>query len=95
MILTSKDISHIAGLARLKLTDEEVRRYRKEIAGILEYVGQLPAKSLKAKVAGQALEKFALRDDLAQPWPEAQRQAALDESPDREKGQVKVKRILG
>lgn len=39
--LTRDDVLKLARLARLKLTDDEVAAYQKELAEILEYVEQL------------------------------------------------------
>lgn len=39
--LTREDVLKLARLARLKLSDEEITRYQKELAEILEYVQQL------------------------------------------------------
>jgi aspartyl-tRNA(Asn)/glutamyl-tRNA(Gln) amidotransferase subunit C len=41
MTISQKDIQHIARLARLKLSDEELVRYRPQLEGILDYVGQI------------------------------------------------------
>ncbi len=95
MTLTSKDIAHVGRLARLKLTDKEINQYRKEIAGILKYVGQLPAKSGKALIKRQAIAAFDLREDVVAPWEETEKQEALAAAPLREGKQIKVKRILG
>jgi aspartyl-tRNA(Asn)/glutamyl-tRNA(Gln) amidotransferase subunit C len=39
--LTRDDVLKLARLARLKLSDEEVERYRRELGEILKYVEQL------------------------------------------------------
>ena len=39
--LTTEDILKLARLARLKLTDDEVKKYQKELSAILGYVEQL------------------------------------------------------
>ena len=35
------DVEHIAKLARLKLSEQEIERYQRELSAILEYVDQL------------------------------------------------------
>ncbi len=35
------DVEHIAKLARLKLSEQEIDRYQRDLSAILEYVGQL------------------------------------------------------
>jgi len=39
--LSHDDVRHIAKLARLNLSDEEVKKYSKELSSILEYVDAL------------------------------------------------------
>lgn len=40
-MISDKEITHIAKLARLKLTDEEQSKFKKELSSVLEYVEQL------------------------------------------------------
>ena len=37
MALTTEEVRHIARLARLALTDDEVERYREQLSGILDH----------------------------------------------------------
>ncbi len=39
--LSKDEISHIAKLSRLELTDEETARFSGQLSDVLEYVGQL------------------------------------------------------
>ncbi|MEM8863275.1 MAG: Asp-tRNA(Asn)/Glu-tRNA(Gln) amidotransferase subunit GatC [Chloroflexota bacterium] len=39
--LTRKDVEHIAKLARLELTEEELKKYGESLASILEYADKL------------------------------------------------------
>jgi aspartyl-tRNA(Asn)/glutamyl-tRNA(Gln) amidotransferase subunit C len=41
MALTSEEVRHIAHLARLALSDEEVERYREQLSGILAHFEEL------------------------------------------------------
>lgn len=41
MALTTDEVRHIAKLARLALTDDEVERYREQLSGILEHFNVL------------------------------------------------------
>lgn len=43
MKLSKEQVEHIAGLARLKLTDVETEKYSQQLSGILEYVDKLSA----------------------------------------------------
>ncbi|MCK9186663.1 Asp-tRNA(Asn)/Glu-tRNA(Gln) amidotransferase subunit GatC [Candidatus Gracilibacteria bacterium] len=37
-MLTEEQVRHVAKLARLKLTDEEVKKFSGQLSGVLEYV---------------------------------------------------------
>jgi aspartyl-tRNA(Asn)/glutamyl-tRNA(Gln) amidotransferase subunit C len=39
--LSKEEVTHIAKLSRLKLTDEEIGRFSEQLSDVLEYVGQL------------------------------------------------------
>lgn len=40
-MLSSKEVEHIASLARIKLTEKEKGKFRKELSSILAYVNKL------------------------------------------------------
>jgi aspartyl-tRNA(Asn)/glutamyl-tRNA(Gln) amidotransferase subunit C len=40
-MITEQQVLHIARLAKLELSDEEVTKYKKELSKILEYVSQI------------------------------------------------------
>lgn len=68
--LTQEDVRHIAALARLKLTDEEVSTFTPELGAILGYINQLTEVDTNgvtptAQVTGttSVLRKDELRDE--------------------------------
>ena len=96
MKLSKKEIEHIAKLARLELSDEESELYRDQLSDVLSYIGKLQEVDTTdveptAQVTG--LEN-QLREDKAWDWDDAERQADLNQAPEREEEQVKVKRVL-
>ena len=40
-MITKDDVKHVAKLARLKLTEEEIETYSKQLGDILKYVDQM------------------------------------------------------
>lgn len=91
MSITDADIRHIASLARLELTDEEVERFRDEMTRILDYVARLEELE-----AGRAAEPEnpdqPLRDDVVAEWPDVG--PLHDEAPELEDGYVRVPRVV-
>ena len=41
MKLTREQVEHVAHLARLKLMEEEIERYREQLSAVLEYIEML------------------------------------------------------
>jgi len=94
MKLTLEEVEHIAELARLQLTDEEMARYAEQLSEILDYAARLQSVdtsgiSPTARVirAGNVLREDETRPGLS-------RQELLDNAPETEKGQFRVPPIL-
>ena len=76
------DVLHVAKLARLRLTDEEVERMSGELSHILEHVekiGELSLDDVPPTTHVVELENV-LRDD--EPRPSLERDRALESAPD-------------
>jgi len=96
MKLTKEEIEHIANLARLNLTDKELKKYGGQLSGILSYIDQLQEVNTDeveptAQVTGLT---NAWREDKVKVWDKAETKEALDQAPEFEDHQVKVKRVL-
>ena len=90
MAITREDVLHVAGLARLELTEEEIERLGEQLNAILEAVG---------KVAELDLEDVPPTShplDLANVWaaddprPSLSVEEAFANAPDREDGFFRV-----
>jgi len=96
MKLSKQQIQHIANLARLDLSEKELETYGSQLSDVLNYINQLQEVDVTnieptAQVTG--LENV-LRQDEVEEWNEKEVQAALEQAPELEDGQVKVKRVL-
>ena len=67
MSLSKQEVQHIANLARLELSDEEVALYQQQLSHILEHVGALQALNTEdvAPTSGLRVENSRLREDVA------------------------------
>ena len=91
MPISADDVRHIARLARLELSDEEVGRFQAELSKILEYVVQL--ESLEAGGASEPPPPDQpLRDDIVEPWPDVL--PLHDEAPAFVDGTYRVPRVV-
>ena len=96
MKLEKKDIQHIADLARLDLSDQELDIYGKQLSDILGYIEQLQEVDITgveptAQITG--LEN-SWREDEARAWDDSERVNAINQASEIEDGQIKVGRVL-
>ncbi len=96
MKLKRSEIEHIAKLARLSLTEKELKIYGSQLSDVLNYINQLQEVDTTdveptAQVTGM---ENVWREDLAEEWDKKELEAALNQAPEFEDRQVKVKRIL-
>ena len=71
MKLSKEEVEHIAELARLELTEEEIERYRSQLSDILDYADRLQAldtsdipPTASVLKSGSNLRKDQVRDCL-------------------------------
>ena len=93
--ITRADVEHVAMLARLALTDDEIEQLTGELSAIVEYAAEVSALDT-ADVPPTAhplpLVNVFRPDD---PQPGVDREEVLGQAPATEDGQFRVLRILG
>ena len=93
-MISREDVEHVAALARLGLTDEEIDRMQGQLNRILEAVSQL--QSVDTSSVGPTAQVIQLenvmRDDVAR--PSVDREAVLANAPLREGPMLRVPVIL-
>lgn len=94
MKLTLEEVTHIAELARLQLTEQEMARYAEQLSDILDYAARLQSVDTsgisptdRVSTTGNVLRKDEARQSLSQ-------KELLANAPEIEKGQFKVPPIL-
>lgn len=95
-MITKKQVSHVAKLARLGLTKEEKEKFTEELSTILDFVNKLDeVKADKIKPTAQAtgLENV-MRKDKGRSKSKQEIDKLLELVPETEKGYVKVKAVL-
>lgn len=94
--MTKEEIEHLARLARVALTPEEVVSYQTQLSSILEYVSVVNSiTAAGGEDAPQVGEHFnVLRTDVVTNEPEQYTEALLEAMPEREGRFMKVKKIL-
>lgn len=94
MSLTTQEVTHIAHLARLKLTDEELETYREQLSAILDHVAQLQKLDTEGIPPTSRVlpPRSVLRDDAPRPGLGAE--TLMKTAPQVEDNQFKVPPVL-
>jgi len=94
MSISLKQVEHVAGLARLELTEEEKEMYTEQLNAILKYaekLGTLDTDEIEPTDHAVPLANV-LREDEVRPSLPLER--VLLNAPDEEDGQIKVPAVL-
>jgi aspartyl-tRNA(Asn)/glutamyl-tRNA(Gln) amidotransferase subunit C len=86
LAITREQVLHVAKLARLELSDEELERMREQLSAILDAVGKVSELDLsEVEPTAHPLDLVnVLADDV--PRPSLPREEALANAPDPEDG---------
>ena len=95
MAIAKQEVRHIAKLANLDFSEEEIGRFTQQFNSILEYVARLDALDTSAIEPTSHVDSgsHALRDDTLR--PSMSREEALANAPDSERGHFKVPKVIG
>lgn len=85
------DVLRLAQLSRLKLSDDEVKKYEKEMEAIINMVADLP------EISGEALgvdagNPMELREDVVK--PSLKREEILKNAPQTQAGCIVVPKVV-
>jgi aspartyl-tRNA(Asn)/glutamyl-tRNA(Gln) amidotransferase subunit C len=94
MVIELKDVEHLAGLARIAISDSEKESIRHDLEEILAYVSQVKevAGSLPASQVGEL--RNVMREDANPHAGGVFTEALLSAAPARKENRVLVKKIL-
>ena len=92
--LTAAEVQHIAELAKLALTEEEIERYASDLSAILDYAQQLQEVDTDhiPPTASVLPLRNVMRRDEARPGLEPEE--ALANAPSQQEGYFKVHAVL-
>ncbi len=94
MKLSTDEVRHVAELAKLKLTDEEVALYADQLSQILDYAERLQEidTSTVAPTPYVLPLENIMRDDVAEPG--LTNEEALANAPDSDEGFFRVRAVF-
>ncbi len=93
--ISRDDVAHVARLARLDLTEEELDRFTGQLAAVLEHAADVASLDTAGvpPTAHPLMLANVLRDDV--PVPSLDRDEVLAMAPAAEEGRFRVPKILG
>ena len=93
--ITTDDVAHVARLARLDLTADELDRFTVQLAAVLDHAADVAALDTAGvpPTAHPVPLANVLRDDVV--TPSLDREEVLSQAPAAEDGRFRVPRILG
>lgn len=92
--LTKEDVQHVADLARLSFSEEELETFTQQlddIIGFAEQLNELDTENVEPTTHVLEMSNV-LRDDESWEW--LTREEALKNAPEKQDGQVKVPSVL-
>jgi len=93
-MISKEDVIHIAKLARLELTDNEIKKFQKDMSEILDYFNLLKkAPKPKALPDNKNLKTESLRKDEVVSNFDIREKIILS-APDKKEGYIKVKTVF-
>ena len=96
-MISKEEVEHIAKLARLELSEAEVKKMQKDLTSILDYFNLLknvPALSGRGSPSESGRPANVARKDEVLPRIAGVAEKLIAASPDKKDGYIKVKTIL-
>jgi aspartyl-tRNA(Asn)/glutamyl-tRNA(Gln) amidotransferase subunit C len=95
MPITIKDVEYVANLAKLELSEEEKRRFQKELDNIIRYIDQLnELDTTNVPITSHVtFLQNVFREDKV--LPSLSSDQALANAPEKKDGFFKVPRVIG
>ncbi len=94
MKLTVEEVKHVAELAKLALTEEEIQQFTQQLSAILDYAAQVQAVDTSAVPPTPYVLPLVNVLDEDQPRPSLPTDVALANAPDREDGYFRVRAVF-
>ena len=94
MALTADEVRHIALLARIGVTDEDVARFQAQLSSILDHFAALQAIDTEGVPPTAQPQDLLNVERPDEPRPSFPRDVMLANAPARDGGFVRVRRVL-
>ncbi len=92
--ITKEQVEHLASLAQLELTEEEVGKFANQLTSILQYVDKVKEVELSSKVERNFSKVNTFREDNNPHEAGEYREAILEAMPETKDNLLVVQKIL-
>lgn len=98
-MISKEQVKHIAKLARISLTGQEIEKFQKELSSILDYVEKLKEVDVSKvqahfSLVPEATFKKGMREDTVKKQDIETVKKLIEAAPERKQGHIKVKAVL-
>lgn len=94
-MLSTEEVKHIALLARIGLSDEEVERYRTDLSGVLDFFKEFEALDMGAiGEIGIPEKENDTREDRMNDFGADGKRGILSNVPDTKDGYIRVRSVF-
>jgi len=95
-MISKEEIKHVADLAKLEISNQEVSQYSKELSAVVDYIGQLKevdtqATPITAQVTGLTNKT---REDKVKNWQKAGVKQILKQAKSKPGQEITMPRVL-
>jgi aspartyl-tRNA(Asn)/glutamyl-tRNA(Gln) amidotransferase subunit C len=95
-MLTREQLKHLAELAKIEFTEEELDKFLVDFNNILNYVEEIKELDLSKfePMIGGPVQKLELRDDEVSNCPEETKTGIINQFPERQENYLKLPKII-
>ncbi|MFH0951234.1 MAG: Asp-tRNA(Asn)/Glu-tRNA(Gln) amidotransferase subunit GatC [bacterium] len=95
-MISKEEIKHVADLAKLEISNQEINKYSKELSAVVDYIGQLKEvdtqdTAITAQVTGLTNKT---REDKVKNWNKAEVKQILKQAKSKPGQEITIPRVL-
>jgi aspartyl-tRNA(Asn)/glutamyl-tRNA(Gln) amidotransferase subunit C len=96
MLINKEKLKHLAELAKIDLSEEELEKFLDDLNNILNYVDEIKDLNLDQfePMVGGVVQKLELREDEVEIENDETKTLIIDQFPDKKENYLKISKII-
>jgi aspartyl-tRNA(Asn)/glutamyl-tRNA(Gln) amidotransferase subunit C len=96
MLINKEKLKHLAELAKIDLSEEELEKFLEDLNNILNYVDEIKDLNLDQfePMVGGVVQKLELREDEVEIENDETKTLIIDQFPDKKENYLKISKII-